>query len=464
MEWKFEYCYGDSEVAEPPEGETISAVDYDTSGRFIAFGDKAGRVTVLERRIARENGSKKETHEFRLHTQFQSHEAEFDYLKSVEIEEKINQIQWLKPKCAGYQLLTTNDKTVKLWKMTSKPLHNISTVVVGSPSRSSTGSASSSSSTSLFRRSPSATSVTPAAPVPQEQVRTSLRRSFANAHAYHINSISLSSDSETFLSADDLRINIWHLDHKDSLNVVDIKPANMEDLTEVITSASFHPQHCAQFLFSTSKGTMKLGDLREGSTVQAYCRAFELEEEPSNKTFFSEIISSISDCRFCADSRYILSRDYLTLKIWDLNMERRPLKVLNMHEALRARLCDVYENDCIFDKFECRWSGDSRIVFTGSYKNTFKVTDVSSVTSASPTKSPTKTPTTLTIDAAKPKTKKKLQSLRKTLAKTVSSKADEEYDKSDFSRKVLHLAVHPTEPEIAVACTNQLFVFRCAPG
>lgn len=36
------------------------------------------------------------------------------------------------------------------------------------------------------------------------------KRIFANAHTYHINSISLNSDQETFMSADDLRINLWH--------------------------------------------------------------------------------------------------------------------------------------------------------------------------------------------------------------------------------------------------------------
>lgn len=35
------------------------------------------------------------------------------------------------------------------------------------------------------------------------------------AHAYHINSISFNSDAETFLSADDLRINLWNLDISD---------------------------------------------------------------------------------------------------------------------------------------------------------------------------------------------------------------------------------------------------------
>jgi serine/threonine-protein phosphatase 2A regulatory subunit B len=87
---------------------------------------------------------------------------------------------------------------------------------------------------------------------------------------------------------------------------------------------------------------------------------FEVEEDQQNKSFFSEIISSISDCKFSLDGRYILSRDYLTLKIWDLNMESKPVKVINIHEHLKAKLCDLYENDSIFDKFECTFSGDGR--------------------------------------------------------------------------------------------------------
>ncbi|KAF7794261.1 hypothetical protein EIP86_005394 [Pleurotus ostreatoroseus] len=37
------------------------------------------------------------------------------------------------------------------------------------------------------------------------------RKVYANAHAYHIHSISVNSDQETYISADDLRINLWNL-------------------------------------------------------------------------------------------------------------------------------------------------------------------------------------------------------------------------------------------------------------
>jgi hypothetical protein len=41
------------------------------------------------------------------------------------------------------------------------------------------------------------------------------RRIYNDAHAYHINSLSANSDCETFISADDLRINWWNLEYPD---------------------------------------------------------------------------------------------------------------------------------------------------------------------------------------------------------------------------------------------------------
>lgn len=46
--------------------------------------------------------------DYNVYSTFQSHEAEFDYLKSLEIEEKINKVRWLKKKNAANFLLSTN--------------------------------------------------------------------------------------------------------------------------------------------------------------------------------------------------------------------------------------------------------------------------------------------------------------------------------------------------------------------
>ena len=84
-------------------------------------------------------------------------------------------------------------------------------------------------------------------------------------------------------------------------------------------------------------------------------------------------------------------------QLWDVNMDSGPVATFQVHEYLRpkvnyfktvfswnisyeyselfelyfdkAQLCDLYENDSIFDKFECCLSGDGLRVATGSYRS-----------------------------------------------------------------------------------------------
>lgn len=42
---------------------------------------------------------------------------QFDYLKSLEIEEKINKIRWCQTANGALFILSTNDKTIKYWKV-----------------------------------------------------------------------------------------------------------------------------------------------------------------------------------------------------------------------------------------------------------------------------------------------------------------------------------------------------------
>ncbi|KAG0311474.1 protein phosphatase 2A regulatory subunit cdc55 [Linnemannia gamsii] len=429
--WKFAQCFGDKgEVEDITEADIISTVEFDHTGDYLATGDKGGRVVLFER-----NESKKGC-EYKFHTEFQSHEPEFDYLKSLEIEEKINKIKWCRRQNSAHFLLSTNDKTVKLWKVFEKSIKVVSENNHGDGQHAPVPGAP--------LRLPKLTHHdTIVAAVP--------RKVYANAHAYHINSISVNSDGETYISADDLRINLWNLNISDqSFNIVDIKPVNMEELTEVITAAEFHPVHCNLFMYSSSKGTIKLSDMRESALCDQHAKLFEEEEDPSNKSFFSEIISSISDVKFSKDGRYILSRDYLTLKVWDINMESRPVQTINIHDHLRNKLCDLYENDCIFDKFECTFSGDGNNVLTGSYNNNFYIYDRNG-----------KNDVTLQADKSAFKAKR-VGSARNKMAPRVNNKNgknDINVESIDFTKKILHASWHPRENSIAVAATNNLFIF-----
>lgn len=58
-----------------------------------------------------EVGETVDSGEYNVYSTFQSHEPDFDYLKSLEIEEKINKIRWLPQQNAAHFLLSTNGET-----------------------------------------------------------------------------------------------------------------------------------------------------------------------------------------------------------------------------------------------------------------------------------------------------------------------------------------------------------------
>ncbi|XP_076960305.1 serine/threonine protein phosphatase 2A 55 kDa regulatory subunit B beta isoform-like isoform X1 [Bidens hawaiensis] len=491
LDWKFSQVFGERTAGEEvQEVDIISAIEFDRSGDHLATGDRGGRVVLFERTDTKEHGgSRKDLEktdyprtrhpEFRYKTEFQSHEPEFDYLKSLEIEEKINKIRWCQTASGALFLLSTNDKTIKYWKVQEKkikkvadlnvdPLKAVGNGSIASSSISSVNNLSNTangeykdkSSTSLNKDFSAGAIQSLRLPVVVTSNETSLvarcRRVYAHAHDYHINSISNNSDGETFISADDLRINLWNLEiSNQSFNIVDVKPANMEDLTEVITSAEFHPTHCNTLAYSSSKGSIRLIDQRQSALCDRHSKLFEEHESPGSRSFFTEIIASISDIKFARDGRYILSRDYMTLKLWDINMDSGPVSTFQVHEYLRPRLCDLYENDSIFDKFECCLSGDGKRVATGSYSNLFCVFG----------SSPNSTEDT-TLEASKNPMRRQVQqtparSLSSSLTRVVRRGGESLGNDTtlDFTTKLLHLAWHPTENSIACAAANSLYMY-----
>ncbi|GAB1301682.1 Serine/threonine-protein phosphatase 2A 55 kDa regulatory subunit B beta isoform [Apodemus speciosus] len=362
------------------EADIISTVEFNHTGELLATGDKGGRVVIFQR----EQESKNQVHrrgEYNVYSTFQSHEPEFDYLKSLEIEEKINKIRWLPQQNAAYFLLSTNDKTVKLWKVSERD---------------------------------------------------------KRPEGYNL------KDEEGRLR-DPTTITTLRY-------IVDIKPANMEELTEVITAAEFHPHHCNTFVYSSSKGTIRLCDMRASALCDRHTKwaklFFEEPEDPSNRSFFSEIISSISDVKFSHSGRYIMTRDYLTVKVWDLNMENRPIETYQVHDYLRSKLCSLYENDCIFDKFECVWNGSDSVIMTGSYNNFFRMFDRN-------------TKRDVTLEASRENSKPRaILKPRKVCVGGKRRKDEISVDSLDFSKKILHTAWHPSENIIAVAATNNLYIFQ----
>eukprot|EP00941_MAST-03F_sp_MAST-3F-sp1_P001675 g1675.t1 len=474
--WKFSQCFGDDgQIGEVSEADVLSAVEFDHSGEYLATGDKGGCMCIFRRNSSADDveiedevlespsktggfwkksktkgtptakeraalSKRKTALQFNFYAEFQSHEPEFDYLKSLE---KIKQISELNLPAGK------NSSGMNMGGGDSRGGHR-------SEAKWATNGGSGRGGRVSRRRGGDKFVTRTALKVPKLVdgecvVAAYNRRKFCNAHAYHINSVSVCSDGETFISADDLRINLWNMNRAgQSFNIVDIKPENMEMLTEVITAAEFHPHDCNIFMYSSSCGKINVGDLRQ----QAICGNKNMKclmepEDPSTKSFFSEIIASISHVCFTPCGKYAVSRDYLSLKIWDLAMESRPVRTVNINEHLRPKLCDLYENDCIFDKFEFA-VGRNNGILTGTYDNNINVYDNMGKEKAR-----------LRIGGGNVGRKRSNSGFK--FGKRRGSSSDDfappNIDEIDFSQKILHVALNPKRDVCAIAAKSQLFMY-----
>ena len=153
----------------------------------MATGDKGGRIVIFKEKVPGKTlGLVKVANRFANTNSTMSSKVmnqEFDYLKSLEIEKKINCIKWCRGNGNSMHLLSSNDKTIRLWKIYQKACHKYSNFNL----KSGSNFVSSLKIPSVQYKDPEVTALP--------------RRVFSNAHVYHINSLSVNSDGETFLSA-----------------------------------------------------------------------------------------------------------------------------------------------------------------------------------------------------------------------------------------------------------------------
>ncbi|OAY80046.1 Serine/threonine protein phosphatase 2A 55 kDa regulatory subunit B beta isoform, partial [Ananas comosus] len=85
----------------------------------------------------------------------------------------------------------------------------------------------------------------------------------------------------------------------------------------------------------SSNGSIRLIDMRQSALCDKHSQLFVGQKSPALWSPFTGIISSISDIKFEKNGRHILSRDYMTVKLWDINMDSGPVATFSVHEYLR---------------------------------------------------------------------------------------------------------------------------------
>lgn len=82
---------GEREQSNVTESDVLTAISFDKTGNYIAVGDRGGRVIIFKYLQLKNS----RYFDYRYYTEIQSHEPEFDHLKSIELEEKISYLEFL---------------------------------------------------------------------------------------------------------------------------------------------------------------------------------------------------------------------------------------------------------------------------------------------------------------------------------------------------------------------------------
>lgn len=270
---------------------------------------------------------------------------------------------------------------------------------------------------------------------------------FAADHEYHVNSISPSSNTDNFITADDLTVHLWDLaHHEQSLRVVDRKPEHMEDLSETITASTFHPKDPCTFCVASSKGILTIYDLRQNLTLSAPARILPGPPMSAPNVYLSSILAGISHVQYSPCGTYLAARDYMSVKIWDARREGTPVKEFRVHDHLQPRVTELYETDCMFDRFELAYTPSGRQLYTGSYRSEFTQFAVDSGDSR----------LYQHIDAGLFQPRAPAAALRGQGG--AAPPPPKPHEEEDFKKKALHVAAHPNDDIVAVASGHELYL------
>ena len=191
--------------------------------------------------------------------QFQGQEQSFDYLRSVPIDREIKALEGFETSPGKLHVLSANQNCIKLHKIDNRDAIYAASENVSMVDDVSNGRPLNLKSlTRKIRRRRRHAQM--------EDMTATLKKRYADGHSYYINSLAMNLDCEHFLCADDLRINLWNLEHSDRcLQSVDIKPDDIKSVANVITSAKFDTKQSNCLFYGTSNGTAVLCDMREVS-------------------------------------------------------------------------------------------------------------------------------------------------------------------------------------------------------
>jgi len=110
-----------------------------------------------------------------------------------------------------------------------------------------------------------------------------------------------------------------------------------EEVEENINFSKMHPTSDSLFIYGTNKGNLKLCDLRAASNCDSGGSVFK-SEYSGNKNFLASMLSSYSSGDFSKQGKYIVCRDYLSVKVWDICNTKKPVTNVVLYDGFKSKL------------------------------------------------------------------------------------------------------------------------------
>ena len=317
--------------------------------------------------------------------------------------------------------MTTNDNTIKLWKVnksyrdefrpSNKTCKNEKDLQIPKKKRADT-----------------------------QTFAHQLKGVYPQLHQHPISFLSVCSNGENFLSGDALKVNLWTLENKSSaFTVAHLKFDESDESPEVISSVKCHPKQDSLFIYSSTKGITRQCDMRMASTCDDSAIHFEYMIPKEKVNLFSEVLKSVSESSYSPDGNYILARDFLTVKVWDVRAPNAPVKTCNIFDPLKYKLSDLYMNEQILEKFGVVSSHDGSSFATGTFNGCFHIYDYKSDFNV----------------------QMEVNYSRKTVGRVIPANYMEKIndDEFNFERMILRSAWSPTSNTVAAICDSSIFIY-----
>lgn len=347
-EWSLQQCIGGDVSPDLTEEDQLTAISFDSTGKYLAVGDNFGRVIVFNRGEDEKSGKP----EYRFITELRAQQDDFDVLRSEKIFPRVVDIKWLKSPGTSLNFLTASEKNINLCKLSHKKKRCFTT-----------------------KNTPHSTPDKLVMPISQVEENPSwtysIMRQYPKLHGHTINSLSVNPNGISFLSSDDLSIFMWNIDLGiKAYHLFEFKSFPDEDIAEVITSSQFCPSNESLFLFTTNKGA-RLCDARKSSNYAKNLLRFE-EQFTGKRNIFTEYLSFVSGASFVSEGKFI-TREPIQTKLWDVRITNRPLETFVMNEGIKTKLAEMFEKDLFMEKFNVAPSPCGNYFATGFFNKSFHV-------------------------------------------------------------------------------------------